>query len=147
MKVFVRISEISKMMTRLIGVGETTQAIVAEDWIRNEKAPIWILITNSIKEAEQLTEDIGFFHQGNATPKIAVKCLYYPEIPEDSANTSDLFEAASDRLTVLCDLHRHVTEHNTNDKLVVTATLQALLQPVPQLESLQNKNISLKKGT
>jgi transcription-repair coupling factor (superfamily II helicase) len=147
MKVFVRISEISKMMTRLIGVGETTQAIVAEDWIRNEKAPIWILITNSIKEAEQLTEDIGFFHQGNATPKITVKCLYYPEIPEDSANTSDRFEAASDRLTVLCDLHRHVTEHNTNDKLVVTATLQALLQPVPQLESLQNKNISLKKGT
>ncbi len=146
MKEFLRNSEISKRLTRLIGVGETTQAIVAEDWIRNEEAQVWIVITEGSKNAEQLTEDIGFFHRGNAHPKSTIKCLHYPEIPEDSANTTDRFEAVSDRLTVLCDLHHHVIESNPNEKLIVATTLQAFLQPVPQFESLQSKNISLQVG-
>ena len=65
-------------------------------------APVWLVVTEDARAAEQLAEDIGFFHRAAklAPPEI----LVFPESIPDSRDMREAFAASSDRLNVLSRL-------------------------------------------
>src|ERR1700710_696939 len=113
---------------KLTGVCPPARGAVVAELLRAHPAPVWLVVTEDLKAAEHLAEDLAFFHgaAGNPRPQ---QVLVFPESLQDSRDMREAFAASSDRLTVLSRLRAIRGLASTPDTLVVVTTPAALLQP------------------
>jgi transcription-repair coupling factor (superfamily II helicase) len=134
---------------KLTGVCPPARGAVIAELTRGHPAPVWLVITEDLKHAEQLAEDIVFFHRSAGGNPAAIQTLVFPESMPDSRDMREAFAASADRTTVLSRLRsaRSVSQHSSlNSQLVVLTTPAALLQPVPALEAFSTREITLTRG-
>ncbi len=134
---------------RLTGVCPPARAAVLASLVRQQPAPVWLVITEELRVAEQLAEDIMLFHAASEDIR-PLEVRVFPESLADSRDQREAFTASSDRLTVLSKLRATRSLATFGDQrlpsLVVATTATALLQPVPALEEFIGKEISLARG-
>jgi transcription-repair coupling factor (superfamily II helicase) len=134
---------------RLTGVCPPARAAVLASLVRQQPAPVWLVIAEEERVAEQLAEDILLFHAAAKDPR-PLEVRVFPESLADSRDQREAFTASSDRLTVLSKLRATRSLATFGDQrlpsLVVATTPVALLQPVPALEEFMGKEISLARG-
>jgi len=134
---------------RLIGVCPPARAAVLASLVRQQPAPVWLVIAEELRVAEQLAEDILLFHSA-AEDLRPLEVRVFPESLADSRDQREAFTASSDRLTVLSKLRATRSLAVFGDprlpSLVVATTPTALLQPVPALEEFIGREISLARG-
>jgi transcription-repair coupling factor (superfamily II helicase) len=130
---------------KLTGVCPPARGCVVDELTRMRPAPVWLVLTEDLKTAEHLAEDIEFAHHaaGDARP---LSTLVFPESMPDSRDMREAFAASGDRLTVLSRLRalRRVTV--ATESLVVVTTPAALLQSVPALEEFATREFVLTRG-
>jgi transcription-repair coupling factor (superfamily II helicase) len=129
----------------LTGVCPPARGVVAAQLCRAHAAPVWLIVTEDLKAAEHLAEDVALFHRasGDARPR---RVLVFPESQTDTRDMREAFAASSDRLTVLSKLRAIRGLSTTPDTLVVVTTPAALLQPVPSLEEFATRELTLTRG-
>jgi len=133
---------------KLTGVCPPARGVVIGELVRTHPAPVWIVIAEELKTAEQLAEDIALFHEAGGTGR-PLEALVMPESMPDSRDMREAFAASADRLTVLSRLRamRTQTAAIANvPTLVVATTPAALLQSVPALEAFATRELELKPG-
>jgi transcription-repair coupling factor (superfamily II helicase) len=134
---------------RLTGVCPPARAAVLASLVQQQPAPVWLVIAEELRLAEQLAEDIMLFHAAAEGPR-PLEVRVFPESLADSRDQREAFTASSDRLTVLSRLRatRSITTFGDQrlPSLVVATTPTALLQSVPALEEFIGKEISLARG-
>ena len=108
-------------------------------------APVWIIVTGDLKAAEQLAEDIAFFHQASDR-KHSQATLIFPESMPDTQDMREAFAASNDRFTVLSKLRASRNTPHLSDSVIVVTTPAALLQPVPALEEFATREFTLRRG-
>ncbi|MES2696429.1 MAG: hypothetical protein V4773_23365, partial [Verrucomicrobiota bacterium] len=115
--------------SKLTGVCPPARGAVVAELCRAHPAPVWLVITENLKAAEHLAEDVAFFHTASGNKRIQ-QTLVFPESMPDTRDMREAFAASSDRLTVLSRL-RAIRSHATApDTVVVVTTPAALLQAV-----------------
>ncbi|MBL9201183.1 MAG: transcription-repair coupling factor, partial [Opitutaceae bacterium] len=127
------------------GVCPPARGAVIAALVRAQPAPVWLVVTENLRAAEQLAEDIAFFHAA-AEGSAPLRALVFPESTPDGADMREAFATSSDRLTVLSHLRATRGLGRTPDTLVVTTTPAALLQSVPALEEFATREITLTRG-
>jgi transcription-repair coupling factor (superfamily II helicase) len=134
---------------RLTGVCPPARAAVLASLVQQQPAPVWLVVAEELRLAEQLAEDIMLFHAAAGDPR-PLEVRVFPESLADSRDQREAFTASSDRLTVLSKLRATRSLATFGDQrlpsLVVATTPTALLQPVPALEEFIGKEISLARG-
>ncbi|MFA6960368.1 MAG: transcription-repair coupling factor [Opitutaceae bacterium] len=132
---------------KLTGICPPARGAVIAELTRGHPAPVWLVITEELKLAEQLAEDIAFFHRSSGGNPAALDLLVFPESMADSRDMREAFAASADRTTVLSRLRaaRNVTR-DSGAQLLVLTTPAALLQSVPALEAFSNREITIKRG-
>ena len=133
---------------KLTGVCPPARGVVIGELVRTHPAPVWLVIAEELKTAEQLAEDIALFHESSGAGR-PLEALVMPESMPDSRDMREAFAASADRLTVLSRLRamRTQTAAITNaPTLVVATTPAALLQSVPALEAFATRELELKPG-
>jgi transcription-repair coupling factor (superfamily II helicase) len=143
-------SEPSSTRHKLTGICPVARGAVLAALVRAHPATVWLVIADELKIAEQLAEDVAFFHA--AAPKAgAIQVLIFPESHPDSRDMREAFAASSDRLTVLSKLRALRTPSGAalaslQAGLIVVSTPAALLQPVPALEAFAARELTLVRG-
>jgi len=147
---------------------------IAELIAAHPEQRLWLVVAPDAKTAEHLAEDIPFFQslgeaenkrarsqraarpiKGSATPQPIIESATLPEAMPDTRDMRDAFAASSQRLAVLGKLRelssargqqaaRPIKESAT--PLAVLCTPSSLLQPVPALEALSSREITLRSG-
>ncbi len=113
--------------------------------LRAQSIPVWMVVVEDLKSAEQLAEDLLFFHDvSGLTHPLEVQV--FPESMPDSRDMREAFAASSERLTVLSRLRTRRNQKQAPDRLLIVTTPAALLQPVPALEEFATREINLKRG-
>ncbi len=134
---------------KITGVCPAARAAVLANLLREHPAPVWLVVADETRVAEQLAEDILFFH-ALAAGAHPLEARVFPEALSDSRDMREAFLASSDRLTVLSQLRprRRLAAYDPRQSpgLLVATTPAALLQPVPALEALAEKQITLARG-
>lgn len=133
---------------KLTGVCPPARGVVIGELVRTQPAPVWIVIAEELKTAEQLAEDIALFHASGSAAR-PLETLVMPESMPDSRDMREAFTASADRLTVLSRLRAARTQSvaiANAPTLVVTTTPAALLQAVPALEAFSTRELELKPG-
>jgi transcription-repair coupling factor (superfamily II helicase) len=147
---------------KLTGVCAPARGVVIGELVRTCPAPVWIVIAEELKTAEQLAEDIALFHEtkGSGRP---LEALVMPESMPDSRDMREAFAASADRLTVLSRLRATRGQSNLlgyslkppqpssasvsfAPTLVIATTPAALLQSVPALEAFATRELELAPG-
>jgi transcription-repair coupling factor (superfamily II helicase) len=134
---------------KLTGICPPARGAVIAELTRGHPAPVWLVITEDLKHAEQLAEDLAFFHRSAGGNPASIETLVFPESMPDSRDMREAFAASADRTTVLSRLRsaRSVSQHSAlNSQLVILTTPAALLQPVPALEAFSTREITLTRG-
>jgi transcription-repair coupling factor (superfamily II helicase) len=109
---------------------------------------VWLAVTDDLKAAERLAEDVLFFLRSSDKAS-AAQALLFPESIADSLDMREAFAASSDRLTVLSRLRGFPSggsARGAGHTLFIATTPAALLQPVPALESFARREIKLARG-
>ena len=132
------------MRRKLTGVCPPAQGAVLADLARREPAPVWIVVADDLKAAEQLSEDIALFRQANGDT--VSETLVFPESIPDSRDMREAFGASSDRLSVLSKLRARKDGSGGQAPFFVVTTPAALLQPVPALAQFAAREITLVAG-
>ncbi|MEO6876727.1 MAG: DEAD/DEAH box helicase, partial [Opitutaceae bacterium] len=129
----------------LTGICPPARGAVVAELARMHPAPVWLVIAEDLKAAEQLAEDIPFFYNaaGNGRP---LQALVFPESMRDSRDMREAFAASSERVTVLSRLRATRALASAPDTLVIVTTPAALLQPVPALEEFTAREFTLSRG-
>ena len=130
---------------KLTGVCPPARGAVAAELVRVHPAPVWLVVTEDLKAAEQLAEDIAFFSAASGSPR-PLHALVFPESMRDSRDMREAFAASSERVTVLSRLRATRALTAAPDTLVVVTTPAALLQPVPALEEFTAREFTLARG-
>lgn len=134
---------------KLTGVCPPARGAIVDELTRTHPSPAWIVVAPDLKIAEQLVEDVGFFHKGSDDPR-GMEVLLFPEAMPETREMREAFAASADRQTVLSKLkgRRSVTAVGSGKSptLVVVTTPAALFQPVPALEAFAEKEILLERG-
>jgi len=148
---------------KLTGICPAARGAVVEELTRAYPSPVYVVIVDELRVAEQLAEDIAFFSEAS-TGTTALEVLVFPESMPDNRDMREAFAASADRLTVLSrlratrqlgDTRRTLppgTESSESKRngythtLVVVTTPDALLQPVPALEEFATRELVLKPG-
>jgi len=130
---------------KLTGVCPPARGAVLAELVRTHGAPVWLVVTEDLKSAEQLAEDTAFFASAAGVDR-PVTTLVFPESMRDSRDMREAFAASSERVTVLSRLRATRALTATPDTLVVVTTPAALLQPVPALEEFTAKEFKLERG-
>ncbi len=146
---------------KITGVCGAARGAVVEELTRLNSAPVHLVVVNDFKAAEQLAEDIAFFNTHAAGEK-NLEVLVFPESMPENTDMREAFAASADRLTVLSRLRatrqqratvptskagpRKPNSGATAHSVLVVATPEALLQPVPALEAFATRELTLKKG-
>ena len=89
---------------KLTGVCPPARGAVIAELMRGHPAPVWLVVAEELKQAEQLAEDIAFFHRSAGGNPAAVTPLVFPESIPDSRDMREAFAASADRTTVLSRL-------------------------------------------
>jgi transcription-repair coupling factor (superfamily II helicase) len=131
--------------TKFTGVCPPARGAVVAGLIDRQPAPVWLVIAEDLRLAEQLAEDIAFFNRAGGTAR-AQTTLVFPESMPDNRDMREAFAASSDRLTVLSRLRAVRHAARSPDSLVVVTTPAALLQPVPALEEFATRELTLTRG-
>ncbi|HEY8933431.1 MAG TPA: transcription-repair coupling factor, partial [Rariglobus sp.] len=136
---------------KLTGVCPPARGAVIAELTRGHPAPVWLVIADELKHAEQLAEDIAFFHRSAGGNPASVETLVFPESMPDSRDMREAFAASADRTTVLSRLRATRSSSDSrlsalNSQLLVLTTPAALLQPVPALEAFSTREITLTRG-
>ena len=127
---------------KLTGVCPPARAAVLATLLRQRPAPVWIVVADELRAAEQLAEDVLFFHAA-AAGMPALEARVFPESQADSRDLREAFLASSDRLAVLSRL-RPIRRLAAFDparapSLLVATTPAALLQTVPALAEMRRQ--------
>ena len=132
---------------KLTGVCPPARGAIIAELTRGHPAPVWLIITEDLKHAEQLAEDIAFFHRSAGGNSASLETLIFPESMPDSRDMREAFAASADRTTVLSRLRaaRSITS-DSGAQLLVLTTPAALLQSVPALEEFSSREITLTRG-
>jgi len=130
---------------KLTGICPPARGAIVAELCRARPAPVWVVVTDHLKAAEQLAEDIAFFH-GAGEHARPLRTLVFPESMAADADMREAFAASSDRLTVLSRLRATRALTATPDTLVVTTTPAALLQAVPAIEEFATREFTLNRG-
>jgi transcription-repair coupling factor (superfamily II helicase) len=134
---------------KLTGICPVARGAVLAELVRTHVASVWLVIADELKTAEQLAEDVAFFHAA-AGPATPLSVLVFPESQPDTRDMREAFAASSDRLTVLSKLRALRTPSGTqlalNSQLLIISTPAALLQPVPALEAFAARELTLVRG-
>jgi transcription-repair coupling factor (superfamily II helicase) len=135
---------------KLTGICPPARGAVVEELTRHHPAPVWLVVTEELKSAEQIAEDIAFFHHASGD-KRPLEVLVFPESMPDTRDMREAFAASSDRLTALSKLRatRSTASADAASRasgLVVVSTPAALLQSVPALEQFATREFTLTKG-
>ncbi len=130
---------------KLTGVCPPARGAVVAELARTHAAPVWLVVAEDLKAAEQLAEDIAFFSAASGNPR-PLHALVFPESMRDSRDMREAFAASSDRLTVLSRLRATRGMSAAPDTLLVLTTPAALLQPVPALEEFTAREFTLARG-
>ena len=130
---------------KLTGICPPARGAVITELARRQTAPVWIVVTSHLKAAEELAEDLIFFHAAahEARPQIT---LVFPESMPDARDMREAFAASNDRYTVLSKLRASRNNPNFTERLVIVTTPGALVQPVPAIEEFATREFTLKKG-
>ena len=136
------------MRHRIIGVCPEARGAVLAETFRRQPSPVWLVVDEDLKAAEQLAEDAGLFQRALGGP-VAAETLVFPESVPDSRDMREAFAASSDRLTVLSRLRAARSPGSTGSTeipLIVFTTPAALLQPVPAIEQFATREITIERG-
>ncbi|MBW8782313.1 MAG: transcription-repair coupling factor [Verrucomicrobia bacterium] len=132
---------------KLTGVCPPFRGAVIAELARGHPAPVWLVVTEELKLAEQLAEDIAFFHRSAGGNPAALETLVFPEAMPDSRDMREAFAASADRTTVLSRLRATRAQAASADaQLLILTTPAALLQSVPALEEFSRREITLARG-
>ncbi len=150
---------------KLTGICPPARGAVIAELTRGHPSPVWLIITEDLKHAEQLAEDISFFHRSSGGNPASLETLIFPESMPDSRDMREAFAASADRTTVLSRLRatRGDGQKAMGDRdetapahrpspfalgpaLVVLTTPAALLQSVPAIEEFASREITLARG-
>ena len=135
---------------KLTGICAPARGVVIDELTRAHPSPVWLVVADELKTAEQLAEDIAFFHHF-ANDKRPLDVLTFPESMADNRDMREAFTASSDRLAVLSKLRATRTASASQSsplapQLLVVTTPAALLQPVPALEEFATREFTLTRG-
>jgi len=133
---------------KVLGVCAAARAAVLSEVMRAHPSPVWIVVSQDLKAAEQLAEDAVIF-LGATGPGPGIQALVFPESIPDSRDMREAFAASGDRLTVLSRLREARAARPGKEAfpaLAVFATPSALLQPVPAIEHYAASEIVLVRG-
>jgi transcription-repair coupling factor (superfamily II helicase) len=133
--------------TRLTGICPAAVPFALEWLLRRRPAPVWVVLMETLREAEQLAEDLELATTlaGHASQPV-VRIM--PETPDAGMEMREAFAASSDRLAALSQLRarRNFTGESWKDVLVIVTTPLALLQPVPAVEAVREREMKLNAG-
>ncbi|QYM80376.1 transcription-repair coupling factor [Horticoccus luteus] len=130
---------------KISGICAAARGAVAEALTRMHPAPVWLVVTGDLRQAEQLAEDIALFRRAAADAP-PLSALVFPESLADSRDMREAFAASNDRLTVLSKLRALRGTNSAAETLVVVSTPAALLQSVPALEAFSTAELTLTQG-
>ena len=134
---------------KIVGVCPAARAAVLAQTMRSHPSPVWVVVAQDLRTAEQLAEDVRLF-AGAPGSGVALQALVFPESIPDSRDIREAFAASGDRLAVLSGL-RAARGHPAGDRaeaaVAVFATPSSLLQPVPAIEQYAASEITLARGT
>ena len=147
------------------GVCAPARGAVLARLLAAHPAPVWLVVADTLKAAEQLAEDAALFHAAlrpeaatakgkktSAPPNgtgVALETLVFPEAHADARDMAEAFAASADRQAVLSRLRatRNIASIPENvPPLAVFTTPAALLQRVPALEDYAANELTLAKG-
>ncbi len=144
------------------GVCPPARGAVLARLLARHPAPVWLIVADTLKAAEQLAEDTALFHAAPSAPgtpsprsasakksRPALEALVFPEAITDARDMSEAFAASADRQAVLSRLRatRRIQASPENaPPLAVFTTPAALLQRVPALEDYAANELTLTKG-
>lgn len=135
-------------LSRHTGVCPPARAAVIATLLQAQEAPVWLVVIETPREAEQLAEDLSFFYAA-AEGLRPLEVRVFPETLADLRNMREAFSVSSDRLLVLSKL-RAARPQKACDApsplLVVVTTPAAFVQPVPALEEFIAQEITLARG-
>lgn len=147
----------------LTGICPAARGAIVEELTRAYPSPVYVVIVDELRVAEQLAEDIAFFSQASGAHD-SLEVLVFPESMPDNRDMREAFAASADRLTVLSrlratrqlgDTDRTLRSKGTSSApkqseytqcLIVVTTPDALLQPVPALEEFATRELVLRPG-
>lgn len=137
----------TSLPSRFTGICPAAVPFALESLLRRRPAPIWIVLTETLRDAEKLADDLEFataLADHDSRPVVRVM----PENPDASMEMREAFAASSDRLAALSQLRarRSFSGESWKDVLVVVTTPLALLQPVPAVEAVREREIKLEAG-
>ena len=128
------------------GVCPAARAAVLSTLLRDRPAPVCLILVEEPRIAEQLAEDLLFFH-GASEDAQPIEVRVFPESLADSRDIREAFTASSDRLIVLSKLRARrspaIDDPAARGTLAVVATPAALVQPVPALSEFAGREIAL----
>ncbi len=129
------------------GVCPPARGAVVAELVRATPAPVWLVVATDRKLAERLAEDIAFFAEaGTGT---GLETLVFPASAADSRDMREAFAASAGRMKVLSRLRAFSANsalRTPHSALVLVATPEALLQPVPAPEELATRQLTLTRG-
>ncbi|HWL14912.1 MAG TPA: DEAD/DEAH box helicase, partial [Opitutus sp.] len=145
---------------KLTGVCPPARGAVIQELTRAHPSPVWVIVTEDLKAAEELAEDVAFFQ--NAADATGAMTLVFPESMPDNRDLREAVAASNDRYTVLSKLRatrslsRPPNSAGTaasssrpsapNPQLLIVTTPAALLQSVPAIEEFATREFTLAKG-
>jgi len=135
--------------SRHIGVCPPARAAVISTLLQAQPAPVWLVLVEEPRAAEQLAEDLMFFHAAAEDPR-PLEVRVFPESLADLRDMREAFTASSDRLIVLSKLRSTRSpgafDATAGTSLVVVTTPAALVQPVPALTEFIGQEFILARG-
>ena len=134
------------LRTKLTGVCPAARPYALAELLHRHPATVWLVVHEEAQQADALAEDLALFHHARS-PMHPLEILVFPQAQTDSRDMREAFNAASDRLAVLSKLRG--LRHNSakTQTLLILATPDALLQPVPRLEDFASREVELQRGS
>jgi len=135
---------------KLTGICPPAQGAVLDELGRTHPSPVWLVVALDGKRAEQLVEDLAFFHMASGDPRPA-EVLHFPEAMPENRDMREAFSASADRQTVLSKLRARRAAGagaapDGSPTLWIVTTPAALFQSVPALEAFAAREVILKRG-
>jgi len=134
---------------KIVGVCPAARAAVLAQAMRSHPSPVWLVVAQDLRAAEQLAEDVRLFASAPGGA-VELQALVFPESIPDSRDIREAFAASGDRLAVLSGLRAarsHPAQARPAAAFAVFTTPSSLLQPVPAIEQYAASEITLARGT
>ncbi len=133
--------------TRLTGVCSAAVPFVADELLRRRAAPVWLVLTPHARAAERLVEDLRLAHSLSGDTR-TLELAVLPPRPDPQTGMREAFTIASERLAALGRLRarRGFSGEQWNETLVLVTTPAALFEPVPAIDALAVRELTLATG-